>query len=138
MKRPNKSKQFPVQINFFETEIGIIHFFSLDVPRPFRFCLLVWKGPQRQLAMSQPLHTELPACWWVMVSCHQEIVLVINSLRQNIDDDLMELFCFSFVLCTKCRCEHCKNFMPTWNLLADYYGKIPHNELVTIAKVQCT
>jgi len=26
--------------------------------------------------------------------------------------------------------------MPTWNLLADYYGKIPHNELITIAKVQ--
>ena len=24
------------------------------------------------------------------------------------------------------------------NLLADYYGKIPHNELITIAKVQCT
>ncbi|CAH3015328.1 unnamed protein product [Porites evermanni] len=35
-------------------------------------------------------------------------------------------------------CEHCKNFMPTWNLLADHYGKIPHNELVTIAKVDCT
>ena len=28
--------------------------------------------------------------------------------------------------------------MPTWNLLADYYEKIPQNELVTIAKVQCT
>ena len=28
--------------------------------------------------------------------------------------------------------------MPTWNLLADYYGKIPHNELVKIAKAQCT
>ncbi|CAH3187876.1 unnamed protein product [Porites lobata] len=28
--------------------------------------------------------------------------------------------------------------MPTWNLLADHYGKIPHNELVTIAKVDCT
>ena len=22
--------------------------------------------------------------------------------------------------------------------LTDYYGKIPHNELITIAKVQCT
>lgn len=25
--------------------------------------------------------------------------------------------------------------MPTWNLLADHYGKIPHSEHITIAKV---
>lgn len=25
--------------------------------------------------------------------------------------------------------------MPTWNLLADHYSKIPHSEHVTIAKV---
>ena len=33
------------------------------------------------------------------------------------------------------RCEYCKRFMPTWSLLADHYGKIPHSEHVTIAKV---
>ena len=33
------------------------------------------------------------------------------------------------------RCDHCKSFMPKWNLLADHYSKIPHSEHVTIAKV---
>lgn len=35
-------------------------------------------------------------------------------------------------------CEHCKNFMPTWSLLAEFYSKIPQGEHVTIAKVDCT
>ena len=56
--------------------------------------------------------------------------MMMNSLSYSV----FPLFCVQNVgvSTVEISCQHGIFF------ITDYYGKIPHNELITIAKVQCT
>ena len=91
----------------------------------FRFCLLVWKGPGHESAFAYKAS-------YLLVG--HGVLSVRNSL-------VMTSWSYSFFVCfvyTNTGVSTVKISCQQWNLLADYCGKIPHNELITIAKVQCT